>query len=116
MDLTDRVIALRSITEIHPDEANKNAALAEQLKVRAETEDQQSPSSYHLGKRDAVLFTERTSGGLRGQGGTCIRGSALISPAFHPLPTWEIASQLFTGCQLSTTHSYYRGKLTPSPG
>lgn len=63
VDLTNIVIALRSITEIHPDEANKNAALAEELEVRAETEDQLSPSSYHLGKRDAVLFTEHTSGG-----------------------------------------------------
>lgn len=63
VDLTDIVIALRSITETHPDEANKKAALAEELKVRVETEGQQSPSSYHLGKRDAVLFTEHTSGG-----------------------------------------------------
>lgn len=68
VDLTNIVIALRSITEIHPDEANKNAALAEELEVRAETEDQLSPSSYHLGKRDAVLFTEHTSGGWGARG------------------------------------------------
>lgn len=63
VDLTDIVIALRRITEIHPDGTNKKAALKEELKVRVETEGQQNPSSYHLGKRDAVPFTEHTSGG-----------------------------------------------------
>lgn len=85
VDLTDRVIAPRSITEIHPDEANKNAALAEQLKVRAETEDKQSPTSYHLSKR-MLSSSQSTHLGVEGPGCTCIAGSASISLPFIHCP------------------------------